>query len=76
MTQHDIFLSYSRTDTPMMQKVRDYLREQGFKVWTDEGIHAGTPSWKTAIEDAKNAGLCVYLAKAWVSVVMVFLART
>jgi hypothetical protein len=52
MTQHDIFLSYSRTDTPMMQKVRDYLREQGFKVWTDEGIHAGTPSWKTAIEDA------------------------
>jgi hypothetical protein len=52
MTQHYIFLSYSRTDTPMMQKVRDYLREQGFKVWTDEGIHAGTPSWKTAIEDA------------------------
>ena len=49
---YDVFLSYSRQDTATMQQVRDTLRENGFIVWTDEGIEPGTPSWKVAIEDA------------------------
>lgn len=50
--QHDVFLSYSREDVAIMQKVRDELRADGFAVWTDEGIEPGTPSWKVEIEEA------------------------
>ena len=50
--QHHVFLSYSRVDNEMMQRVKDSLRQVGLKVWTDEGIVPGTPSWKEAIEDA------------------------
>lgn len=50
--QHDVFLSYSREDVAIMQKIRDELRADGFAVWTDEGIEPGTPSWKIAIEEA------------------------
>lgn len=45
---HDIFLSYSRTDTKTMQKVKQTLLDTGFSIWTDEGIEPGTPSWKDA----------------------------
>lgn len=47
-----VFLSYSRKDTNMMQRVRDDLLAAGIDVWTDEGIEPGTPLWKDAIEKA------------------------
>jgi len=47
---HDIFLSYSRTDNEIMQKVKQTFKDAGFTVWTDEGIEAGTRSWKRAIQ--------------------------
>ncbi len=47
---HDIFLSYSRTDTEIMQKVKQTLLDADFNVWTDEGIEPGTRSWKRAIQ--------------------------
>lgn len=49
---HDIFLSYSRKDNQTMQQVKQTLLDAGFTVWTDEGIEAGTPSWKDAIDTA------------------------
>lgn len=47
--KHHIFLSYSRKDTAIMQRIRDDLRAAGLTVWTDEGIKIGTTSWKQAI---------------------------
>jgi formylglycine-generating enzyme required for sulfatase activity len=56
---YDIFLSYSRRDNDIMQRIRDHLREAGFAVWTDEGIETGTRSWKRAIEEAIRSAECV-----------------
>ncbi len=47
-----VFLSYSRRDTKIMQRVRDTLMKDGIVVWTDETLVPGTPSWMDAIEDA------------------------
>lgn len=49
---HDIFLSYSRTDTEIMQSVKQSFKDAGLSVWTDEGIEPGTASWTKAIENA------------------------
>ncbi len=54
-----IFLSYSRRDTDMMQRLRDDLRRAQLAVWTDENLKPGTPSWKQAIESALDAAGCV-----------------
>ena len=54
---HDIFISYGREDSDMMQRIDQALREAGLMTWTDHGIHPGSPSWKldieTAIQDAR-----------------------
>ena len=47
-----VFLSYSRKDTAIMQRVRDDLRAAGIDVWTDENLTPGTEDWQDAIEDA------------------------
>jgi hypothetical protein len=47
-----IFLSYSRKDTSQMLKIKKYLVDIGFNVWTDEKIEPGTPVWEMAIENA------------------------
>jgi hypothetical protein len=58
MEQH-VFLSYSRKDTDIMQRVRDDLRSSGLTVWTDEGIEPGTPLWKDSIESAIESTGCL-----------------
>lgn len=59
---HHIFLSYSRRDSRIMQRVRDDLRSNSFSVWTDEGIHPGTISWKESIEKAiRGTGIMLVL---------------
>lgn len=50
--KHHVFLSYSRKDSDVMQRVRRDLNATGLLVWTDEGIEPGTRSWKQAIEGA------------------------
>ncbi len=57
-----IFLSYSRTDSEMMRRVRDTLKGEGLPVWTDESLTPGTPDWQDAIEHAiEDAGAVVVL---------------
>lgn len=52
-----VFLTYSRIDTPIMHDVSTYLRQSGIRVWTDESLEPGTPSWRQAIARAiENAG--------------------
>ncbi|MEZ4709939.1 MAG: SUMF1/EgtB/PvdO family nonheme iron enzyme [Caldilineaceae bacterium] len=48
----DIFLSYSRQDAQIMQRIYADLRAAGFAVWIDEGLEPGTPHWQAAIEEA------------------------
>lgn len=58
-TQGDIFLSYSRQETDLMQRVCSDLRNYGFTVWTDETLKPGEESWKRAIESAIEASRCI-----------------
>lgn len=59
---HDVFLSYSRDDTAIMQRLCDDLRDAGLTVWTDESIEPGSPSWKSEIEAAiRGCGCLVVL---------------
>jgi hypothetical protein len=59
MFMHNIFLSYSRKDTEIMQRVKQSFRAAGLIVWTDEGIEPGTSSWKRAIEHALMNTQCL-----------------
>lgn len=60
--QHHVFLSYSRKDTLLMQRVREDLQANGLTVWTDSGIEPGTPLWKDSIEQAiENTGCLVVI---------------
>lgn len=59
MPPQKIFLSYSRDDTALMQRLRDDLRAAGFQVWTDESIQPGSPSWKMEIESAIRDSDCL-----------------
>lgn len=59
---HHIFLSYSRKDTDLMQRMRDDLRSSDLYVWTDENLEPGTRAWETSIARAiRNAGCMVVL---------------
>jgi len=53
-----IFLSYSRKDIEIMRRVREDLSAAGLKVWTDEKLEPGTPSWRKAIESAIEKAGC------------------
>jgi len=60
---HHIFMSYSRRDETVMQRVVAFLRKQGINVWVDnEKLVPGTPIWEAEIEKAIiNAGAIVVL---------------
>jgi hypothetical protein len=49
---HDIFLSYSRKDSAMKDRVKQTLEDAGLRVWTDDKLTPGTPEWFQAIERA------------------------
>ncbi len=60
--QHHVFLSYSRKDSDLMQRISDDLRAADLLVWTDENLVPGTDSWKNAIETAiQNAGTFIVI---------------
>ena len=56
---HDVFISYGREDTPLMQQIEKALHEAGFTIWTDRGIAPGSPSWKAEIEKAILDARCI-----------------
>jgi hypothetical protein len=58
--EYDIFLSYSRHDTKIMQAVKLRFEDAGLRVWIDQtGIRRGTANWRRAIEAAIRASLCL-----------------
>ncbi len=54
-----VFISYSREDRELMQRVRELLSAAGLPVWTDEGIEVGTPNWQLSIEAAIEGAECL-----------------
>ncbi|MEO8608734.1 MAG: toll/interleukin-1 receptor domain-containing protein [Chloroflexota bacterium] len=54
-----IFLSYSRKDTPMMQRLRDDLRVAKLEVWADDNLEPGTSAWEKAISAAIRSAGCL-----------------
>ena len=49
---YHVFMSYKRTDTEIMHRISKSLEDAGLSVWTDEGIEAGSPSWKQVVQVA------------------------
>jgi hypothetical protein len=57
---HQVFISYSRKDTLIMQRLRDDLRASELSVWVDEdGLEPGTPDWESAVSKAIRGTACV-----------------
>jgi predicted regulator of Ras-like GTPase activity (Roadblock/LC7/MglB family) len=55
-----IFVSYSRKDSEMMQRIVADLKAAGLAVWTDANLTPGTRAWKLEIEKAiESAGALV-----------------
>ncbi len=64
LSPQQIFISYSRRDDAIMQRIVAFLREQGFDVWVDnEQLTPGTPIWEYELEKAiKRATAIVVLS--------------
>ena len=56
---HQVFVSYSRTDSDSMKRVCEHLRGSQLFLWTDENLVPGTPSWSKAIEKALDGSKCL-----------------
>jgi hypothetical protein len=54
-----IFLSYAHDDKQRMNRVKSYLQDAGFEIWTDENLVHGDPSWQTTIERKLRTCGCV-----------------
>jgi len=70
---HDVFISYSHSDTSMMERIRDSVEANGLTYWVDEKLIPGTPEWHSAIAEAIQTTTCVVvlaspesLASKWV----------
>jgi TIR domain len=63
LSPRQVFMSYSRRDGDVTQRIVSLLRKQGFDVWLDnEKLIAGTPIWETEIETAiKRASAIVVI---------------
>lgn len=55
-----VFMSYSRTDEAVMQRIASFLRKRDINVWVDnEKLKPGTPIWEAEIEKAIKAASAV-----------------
>ena len=50
----DVFLSYKAEDRPLLEPLVDALQAEGFNVWWDAHIGAGT-NWQKEIEQHLEA---------------------
>jgi pSer/pThr/pTyr-binding forkhead associated (FHA) protein len=57
----DIFISYSRKDREVMNRVYDTLVGHDFSVWVDQKLQPGEPSWRRAVERAIDHAECLLL---------------
>lgn len=58
--KEQIFISYSRRDDAIMQRVVKFLRDKGLDVWVDnEKLVPGTPVWELELEKAIKRSIAV-----------------
>lgn len=52
---HSVFLSYSRHDSAVVERIAEKIEQAGYPIWIDRsGIHGGE-QWRNAIVDAIEA---------------------
>lgn len=54
-----VFISYSRKDSAILQRVKQSFDDAKIPHWTDEHIEPGTRSWRRAIEHAIREAGCL-----------------
>ena len=63
--EYDIFISYSRKDTQIVDQFVDRLKQAGYSVWIDlEGIHSGEQFTKIIAKAIKNSAVVVFFSSA------------
>jgi pSer/pThr/pTyr-binding forkhead associated (FHA) protein len=57
---NDVFISYSRVDLEIMNRITGTLQQKGMRVWVDkQKLAPGEPSWRRAIQNAIDRSGCV-----------------
>lgn len=56
-----VFISYSRKDTEVMEKVYRTLQDANLSVWVDQKLEPGERSWRRAVEKAIDNASCIVL---------------
>jgi|GEM_PF-3933200 len=60
MDKKHIFMSYNRSDSQWMRKVKTTFEEaHGLAVWTDEGIPPDSANWLKSIQHALKSAYCL-----------------
>ena len=63
--EYDVFISYSRKDTTIVDQFVDRLKQAGYSVWIDlEGIHSGEQFTKIIAKAIKNSAVVVFFSSA------------
>ncbi len=45
----DVFISYSREDTHIAERLAEILRAEGFEVWFDRAVRVGLDQWRMSV---------------------------
>jgi hypothetical protein len=60
-----LFISYSRVNLEIVQKIRQDLQNAGIDIWIDQvGLTPGTPDWDQALRDAIREASAVLLVSS------------
>ena len=63
--KHDIFISYSRKDTAIVDQFVNRLTEAGYRVWIDrEGIYSGDQFATSIVEAIENSKILLFFSSA------------
>ncbi len=63
MQKYDIFISYSRNDSGIVNKFVDQLKQAGFSVWIDiDGIESGDAFKKTIVRAIENSDTVLFFS--------------
>lgn len=57
---YDVFISYSRVDQDIMNRITRTLQQKGLRVWVDKlKLEPGESSWRRAIQNAIDRSSCL-----------------
>lgn len=63
MAKYDIFISYSRRDKYIVDRIVDTIRQYGYNIWIDvTGIESGEAFKKNIVEAIENSTLMIFFS--------------